>query len=337
MSEQSTVWGYYWHLIHKWHLLQDYKVLIVGQGFVGRALSTAIPNAVCIDRHKYGQEMLTNQHSVTLFGAKGYSGFGIADYQTCYSAWKSIISRYDLVINTIADTDTTCTLRGLQITQMVAINYTFPVMVAELCHQSGVIMVNLSTACLNADVRDSRTFRVEQAEGPYYATKMLTDAALRTEGHVLTLRPRLIYDDITREEAQTAKNLTWRLQKYDKVYDCMQSVTHRQTIVAAIVHLSNLWLGGFRSPDNVFDVVDQGMASLADLSGNTDVEIVPCDQSLATQSPVRIVQADTCRLKAVGFEAIQCAHGVIQAQQSTWPLYEKHSIDCVELSSSNNK
>lgn len=337
MNDQATVWGYYWQMLHQWQMLKHYKVLIIGRGFVGSALAAAIPNAVYITRDKHGDDGLTSKDSVGLFGAKGYTSFGTMDYDHCWNLWDPIIGKYDLVINTIADTDTNCCLKGIDVRQMTSINYAFPLLIADLCYQKGTVFVNLSTACLNRDVRDSRTFRVEQAEGPYYATKMLADAVLRDQAHVLTLRTRLIYDDITRERDQTPKNLTWRLQKFDKVYDCLQSVTHRQTIVAAIVYMSNLWLGGFRSVDNVYDVVDKGVISLAKLSGRTDVEIVPCDQSIATNSPVRIVEADCSRLQGVGFNAIDCSHGVEQAQQSSWPLYDKHSIDDVELSSGDNK
>lgn len=318
MSEQATVWGYYWLNIHKHKALQFFNVLIIGEGFVGQAMKAAIPHAdVLSRRHFVGYNpqitKIVEEHGL----ARVFEVFSLPAVTS--HLWSEIVAKYDVVINTVADTDTSTTLVGSRVQQMVDANYTLPITIAKECAAEGILFVNISTACLNIDIRDVRlqhALDFEQAESPYYATKMLADAVLRNMSNVITVRPRLIYDDIDHVPQRVAKNLTWRIQNYPQVYDCQQSVTHRQTLVAAIVHLCLRWLCGEVSDNNVYNVTDRGLVSLQHLTANPNVKIIPCDHSVDSFSPARIVRADNKRLTETGFEPITAIHGVMQAQNS---------------------
>lgn len=327
-QESATVFGYYQRTIFRQLLLDDVNVLIIGHGFVGNALSRVVPDCHVLTRqemmcgkNRAAERCFTEKHTINknldvlLF--QDFSNEGLSQY-----LWSSIVRKYDVVINVIANTDTRsgCSLYGSQVETMVNTNYTLPLIVARACQEMNIVFVNISTACLLPDNRDGRligSHDVEQAEAPYYATKMLTDSALRNMDCVVTVRPRLIYDNVSNVDQRVRTNLTHRIQDYPKVYDCRQSFTHRWTLCAAIIHLVRYRLDStVVSSDETYNVTDAGLASLDQLSANPDVEVVPCEQTIGSFSPIRIIQADISKLLSTGFRPIDVNWGTKEAQIS---------------------
>lgn len=305
------------------NVLQHERVLIIGDGFVGRALKAALPKADVLTHKGFVTADVISKETI----ARMFYVFTMPSITN--QLWETAVSKYNVVINTTADTNTSTNLKGCDVELLINTNYTLPITIARECAGQGILFVNISTACLNADIRDARlqhAVNFEQAESPYYASKMLTDAVLRDFQNVITVRPRLIYDDVDTQEQRVERNLTWRVQRYPQLIDCEQSMTHRQTLVAAIIHLSKRWLDDQRDVSNVYDVTDGGFAPLQRLVANDNVKIVRCEQSIESFSPARIVQVDNNRLMATNFAPIALVFGAFHARESVLSLQSVETI-----------
>ncbi len=327
----TSVWDFYKPAFDK-SVLHKADVLILGDGFVGRALAVALSGASSLSRLgiRGGTNRVISNYIENHGASRLFCDF--SNLEASKYAWSQALRKYDVVINTIANTNTSSNLTGGQVQSMIATNCTLPIMLAELCQSMNIVFVNISTACLLPDVRDVRLSNVKgilQAESPYYATKALTDNALRHKDCVITVRPRLIYDGINTEAKSVRSNLTHRIQSYASVYDCEQSFTHRLTLVAAIAHLADRRLQSTTvSDDEAYNVTDQGLSRLQYLTVNPDVKVIPCDLSIHSSSPVRVIQADITKLLDTGFIPIDVSVGIEQARLSVYKKMDSALQSC---------
>ena len=254
-----------------------------------------------------GSMFKSNRMDILVLGA-GYVGQAVADklhsdlgasvdLLTFGDDWTSDFSNYDVVINCAAVTNTKTDLTLQQLDDMVVANLNIPLEMARSSHSDQHI-IHVSTACLRPDVRDTRFSHdspVLQAEGPYYATKLLAEAAIRKCSKSTIVRPRLIYD-----QSPTDKNMLVRLRKYSAALNCPQSVTCLHTLVAAIC-----WMIYYRHDSGIkgcadYDVVDRGDVALNTIFDNENQ--IECHESRAMPTKVADVQRQA--LYDTGFTAI---------------------------------
>jgi dTDP-4-dehydrorhamnose reductase len=82
----------------------------------------------------------------------------------------------------------------------------------------------------------------------YSGTKALAEESIRGVGQSYVWRPRMLFN-----KSDEKRNLLWKLQNYDKVYDCINSITHLDEFVHACL---DLW--EWQAPFGIYNVVNPG-------------------------------------------------------------------------------
>lgn len=138
-----------------------------------------------------------------------------------------LLSEYQIVINTIADTNVNAT-DLVTINKQLEINKEWPELLTKLSKELGFKLIHISTADIYCGKNNTIALTT-----PYYCSKYYGDLAVLENPDSLILRPRLLYDD-----SENPKNLINKLKSYKITYDLIQSVCSTDLVVAASLFLS---------------------------------------------------------------------------------------------------
>jgi len=106
--------------------------------------------------------------------------------------------------------------------------------------------------------RDIPNFSFRRAPCNFYSgTKALAEEAIRGVGQNYIWRPRMLFNDLGDN-----RNLLWKLQRYPKVYDTVNSITHLEEFVRACL---DLWER--QAPFGIYNVVNPGAVTNRQIVG----------------------------------------------------------------------
>lgn len=137
------------------------------------------------------------------------------------------LHEYDIVINTIANTDVNSTELSV-INKQLEINKEWPELLTLWSKKLGFKLIHISTADIYCGKANTIALTT-----PYYCSKYYGDLAVLGNPDSLVLRPRLLYDD-----SDNPKNLINKLKSYKITYDLIQSVCSLDLVIAASLFLS---------------------------------------------------------------------------------------------------
>lgn len=140
-----------------------------------------------------------------------------------------ILSSFEYVINTIANTDTKSTCADV-VCQQSALNISYPIIFSEYCNDHNIKFCHISSGCVYSDGGPHDENGPISCETPYYMTKYLADCQLSKMD--LILRPRLLFDN-----RKNPKNLLDKVAGYDTVVGREQSATSTDLVIAAALYL----------------------------------------------------------------------------------------------------
>lgn len=138
------------------------------------------------------------------------------------------LHEYDIVINTVANTDVNSTESSI-INKQLEINKEWPELLTLWSKKLGFKLIHISTADIYCGKANTIALTT-----PYYCSKYYGDLAVLENPDSLVLRPRLLYDD-----SDNPKNLINKIKTYKSAYDLIQAVTSTDLIVAASLFLSD--------------------------------------------------------------------------------------------------
>lgn len=193
------------------------------------------------------------------------------------------IAQYDVVINTVANTNTHAT-DGATILEQIALNYAFAGTLADFCKKAKIDLCHISSACLYRSGDNLREDAPICADSPYYCSKYLGDCLVaESNPDAIVLRPRLFFD-----ERKNPKNLLDKLTRYDILYYGLQSVTSTDGLIAAALHLLS------QKERGIFNVAEPDYLAFVNyFEGKT----------YAVAGPnVKFIELNLQKLKDTGFE-----------------------------------
>jgi len=135
-------------------------------------------------------------------------------------------------------------------------NVVFPSMLAHACEIAGVPLMHLSTGCLFDEAReydetDTPLRGFDGYCGFYVGTKLLSEKAVLQYAKSYVLRIRLPFDEFS-----NPRNYLNKLIAYPKIYEHINSLTHRGDFAKAAL---DLW--ALRSPYGVYHCANTGQIS----------------------------------------------------------------------------
>ncbi|OGH92493.1 MAG: hypothetical protein A2534_04135 [Candidatus Magasanikbacteria bacterium RIFOXYD2_FULL_39_9] len=174
------------------------KILIIGNGFLGRKCATAWPDAILSDKKissvKDVEDLLDEHKPDSVLNAAGVVGKPNVDW---------------------CETHQMETILG---------NTVLPIMIAEACQNKGVYLLHMGTGCVFYGYSsDSEGWKEEDVANPsavYTRTKYAADLVLSTLPNIGIARIRMPIDS-----QSTPANLIDKLSSYARVVDVVNSVT----------------------------------------------------------------------------------------------------------------
>lgn len=207
---------------------------------------------------------------IILIGASGYIGsafkrelgerrihyipvshYHAEDFIECYP------DTIDLVINCAAFIPTpSVALCDESPTETITGNVIFPATISRMCRERGIVFAQISTGCLWSDGQEHSEEDEPQRSftghcGFYVGTKILAEQVVRKSERHYIWRVRLPFD-----EFDCDRNYLSKLARFEKVFDHVNSISHRRDFVKACIEL---WLKG--AAFGTYNVVNEGSVS----------------------------------------------------------------------------
>jgi dTDP-4-dehydrorhamnose reductase len=178
------------------------KILIVGNGFIGKKLAASLPDSVLSDVY----------------------------IESTYDVAAEItLHKPDVIINAIGRTGSPnidwCEDHK---PETLFSNLTVPLIIANVCQSAGVKMVNIGTGCIYEGGPYQEMDFANYVRSYYSVTKYLAETALDALEDVLQIRVRMPIDAIG-----GPRNLVTKLFGYDQVINELNSVTVLEDMVRA--------------------------------------------------------------------------------------------------------
>ncbi len=208
----------------------EQKIAIIGEGYVGSSF----------------QEEANKNENITVFG-KDKISFGEIQ---AFKNMEKTLEDYTVVVNCIAKSNTRYCEENYK--EAYYSNVTIPRILGNYCHETNKKFVHISTGCLydvNSQPQSETDFLVAHCN--YTLTKWQAEKELEDFPNTLIVRPRLLFDDRYRPV-----NLLYKLEKFDKLCNELDSITSIPVLKTAILKLIEADCTG------VFNVACDGYTSM---------------------------------------------------------------------------
>ena|SRR3989344_4587399 len=190
--------------------MQTKKILIIGNGFLGRKCAAAWPDAILSDKIitsvKDAEDLLDEHKPDSVLNAAGIVGKPNVDW---------------------------CETHQLE---TIAGNTTLPIMIAEACQKKGVYLLHMGTGCVYYGYSsDPKGWKEEDPANPsavYTRSKYAADLVLSTLPNVGIARIRMPID-----WQSSPANLIDKIASYKRVIDVINSVTVVEDMVGVFRQL----------------------------------------------------------------------------------------------------
>jgi len=214
------------------------KILVLGEGFLGK---------------EFKRNGFTD--------VWGRDKFSFTNERDFFSAWSEVeeeVSKYDVIINCIAKSNTRWCEQNLN--EALFVNGYFPACLSNWCKKNDKQLVHISTGCLYDDTTiQNKETDFLAAHCNYTVTKWIGDKGCDYNRDIV-LRPRLLFSDVP-----DANNLLCKLPNYKKfVNDKRDSLTSTFTIVKSTALLLK------NKKTGVFNVANDGDATIYEIAGWCD-------------------------------------------------------------------
>ncbi len=179
------------------------KILIVGNGFIGKKLAASLPDSVLSDVY----------------------------IESTYDVAAEIALHHpDVIINAIGRTGSPnidwCEDNK---SETLFSNLTVPLIIAAVCQKAGIKMVNIGTGCVYEGGPYTEMDFANYVRSYYSVSKYLAESALDGLDNILQVRVRMPIDAIA-----SPRNLVTKLFGYPQVINELNSVTVLEDMVRAI-------------------------------------------------------------------------------------------------------
>lgn len=218
------------------------NIAILGGGFLGQTLKKEHPEWSLVRSSEILQDQLLSEYG------------------------QRVLNKFDVIINTIAETDTRkCESKDHRLMQQcIRLNTILPSDFSEYCKKTNKKLIHLSTACLYAEntIGEVDEYSYIDPKTTYSLQKYCGERLLNDND--LVLRGRLFFGD-----SAFKSNLITKIKNFKKISDSVNSFTSVHTISKVIPFLLD------KNAKGVFNVVLENSASLHQLlteNGVTDIE-----------------------------------------------------------------
>lgn len=191
-----------------------------------------------------------------------------------------MLKDYDVVINTVGYSDTRAAERPENRSEVMKLNFEFPLWLASNCEKEGKLLVHFSTGCMyhSSAIPQSEKDKTSPA-CMYVYSKMVGEKAIDRDKSII-LRPRLYFDD-----TPSIKNLLVRIMSFTKFSTSLNSLTSLRECIDAswrlIMHKDK--------PRGIFNCACDGyktIAEIAEMYGDIIPEVKMPHQECVKDQPV---------------------------------------------------